>query len=71
MLAKRDQWLPHIIAAHNETELRNLLELSLTAVREDAIAALELTQPMDLMADIDECLLQSHPLAYVYLRGCM
>lgn len=37
MLGKRDQWLPYVIQAHSQTELRFMLENGLTAITADQL----------------------------------
>ena len=52
MLAKRDQWLPHIIQARNQTSLKKILEAGLIAINQEALEKCYQTFPQHLCNDI-------------------
>ncbi len=52
MLAKRDQWLPYIIANVNNPELRNTLETSLKNIVTDTLSTLQECFPSDLQEEV-------------------
>jgi len=52
MLAKRDQWLSHLLHDHHEDYLKKLLESSLRHINEEAIQKLSQTTPRDHIENI-------------------
>lgn len=53
MLGKRDQWLPHILAAKNNKQLREELETGLRVVNQEIIEDLENSLPNDLLKELN------------------
>ncbi|MEK6731716.1 MAG: UvrD-helicase domain-containing protein [Pseudomonadota bacterium] len=52
MLAKRDQWLPHIMPARHQTSLKQTLEAGLIAIHQEALEKCYQTFPQNLCDDI-------------------